>query len=369
MSHATDLFPRNNNTDTIPHEREALLSEDDVNRVKEIENISVDRSYRCTTLFKQVFTMDNGTRYPVVSSQIPDNRQKDSSDILSTETTALSTRPDGMYIRRLQALARLSISGLVVGVQQNLTQWGDLTQSAHDEIEIAKVVAETQGYDLETILPGGVSRGGMSGIIKASISKQHGIDVPYVDAIVPCFPQGLNIFEDLLAYRSIVMNEARAVKTAGSIPFSVLTHLPKTFDFSTRGLFQQLKEIPTLLSGAVGEQVKEHMSPDMFGYVLAFEGDIMSQGRRWEAMFNDEDYPNMNVAHNPGGGHASCIFEESHRQWNSRMQTVIEIIHENPKTRHIGGTALRDLAAKRNPVFNRVSPENSTVLRGMQASA
>ena len=343
----------NPNFELLPRDDEVFLSEN-INAVESLRTIAKDRVTPYADFRKQVATMEDGTRYIVTSTNIPDKYQRDSSDIMSLETSAWLTKGEGLYTRRALHLARLAMPSVFVGVQQNLSQWGNLPKAAHDQLEIASRIAREQDYDLSHTIGNGISRGAMASIIETSLASQHGIKKLYTDAIVPCFPAGMNPAKDVALFRQFPLNEMSTLRALRAVPLKVMLHLPQTFDMSARGIFQQAKELPTLLAGDVSRYATS-MPTDSFGYLTAYEGDVMSQGSRYQEIFNDRDYPNMIVDLTPGGGHMKCASEDCCSDWKTRTTTIAELLHDDPSARHLGGTAFRILAAERNDVFTRPS--------------
>lgn len=339
-------------TNPTPSINEGLYYLEYDNPVREdgIRTIGRPERHDYATYYRHQVTMENGSRYLVTITDIPTKYQQASSDVANIETTAWLTQPDGLNKRRMAALAKQAIPTVFVSVQQNRDRFGQLDKNAHNELEILKAMAERYDYDSEHALTNGISRGAMTALAVSSIAKQHDIDIPYTDAIVPCFPRGLNLKRDLAAYAQLLPHEASTLQAIREVPLKYLWRYPKTLDTN---LFQQLKEIPTLLSGEVGKQIQQHMDADTFGYVTVYRGDVMSQGSRWQRLLATADYPNMVIATKDGGGHLSCVGNDCFTDWQQRMQTIAEIMHEDPANRALGGTALRNLAAERHPVFRQ----------------
>lgn len=299
----------------------------------------------------QTVTLEDGTYYNVVTTEIPEKHRKAGSDIANIETTAWTTKPDGVNKIRMHALAKHAIPSVFVSVQQNIDRRGRIARSAHNEIQIHQAMAELYGYDPQHAITNGISRGGMTGLVVASIAKKHNLHVAYTDSIVPVRPDGINPMSDLKHIVKSLPHEGRAIASLRDVPFADLAQYPNSLDLSAKGIWQQIKEVPTLLSGEVGRQIDKYMPSETFGYVTAYDGDIFSQGSRWRERFNGEDYPNMIVDTSQEGAHMSCILNENRSSWLGRMDTISEILHENTANRYLGGTALRAMAAERNPVF------------------
>lgn len=300
---------------------------------------------------KQTVTLEDGTYYDVVTTEIPEANKKAGSDIANIETTAWTTKPDGLNKIRMRALAKQAIPSVFIGVQQNIDRRGRLAKNAHNEIQIYQAMAELYGYDSENAIANGISRGGMTALVVASIAKQHNLNVPYTDSIVPVRPNGLNLVPDLTRLVTSLPNEGRALASLKDVPFKELLQYSGTLDLSLKGAWQQIKEVPTLLNGEVGRQIDKYMPEDTFGYVTAYDGDLFSQGSLWRERFNEVDYRNMIVDTSQEGAHMSCASSGNRSDWMGRMDTIAEILHEDSSNRYLGGTALRAMAAERNPIF------------------
>lgn len=339
--------------ESLPRDDGVFLSEE-INAVEQMHEIDKERVTPYATFRKQLATMEDGSRYIVTSTDIPDKYQRDSSDIMSIETSAWLTKGAGLYTRRALHLARLAIPSTFVGVQQNLNRFGHLPNAAHDQLEIAKHIASQQGYDLSHAIGNGISRGGMATLIATALAQQHGISMRYFDASVPGFPIGFDLARDLGSLLKFPINEMSALKSFSAVPLKNMIHLPATLDTSLRGAFQQIKEVPTILKGDVGHHIPS-LPADAFGHVGAYEGDMVSQGARYKEELSP--FPNVIVDLQPGGGHSNCFLEECCGGWKSRDGGVVEVLHDDPSTRYLGGTAFRLLAAERNLEFAQPGDE------------
>lgn len=353
MAQPIDMYP-------TPPSGDFLSENFDSYEVKNYKKRSTDRSHLGVTFYQEEYTVEwetkegveRSNRYIVNSSDIPLSRQRDASDIASIETSAWLTRFGGINKRRQLALARdFRTPSTFIGVQRDSDKFGNIENNAHNHLFIAAHIAERFGRDKGNIILNGISRGAMHGLTTHAIAKQHNTNVVYSDNIVPCFPNGLNPYTDLVDFFKFFPNEVNSIR-ALKLPLRILRHYPQTLDSSIYGLFQQLKEAPTLLSGQMGGLVDEHMDHDAFGYVAAFGGDVMSQGHRWLERF-DETYPNMTVSLSPEGAHMSCISNDSYDAWYERMRTITETLHEDRTRASIGATALHTLATAANPIFDK----------------
>jgi hypothetical protein len=307
------------------------------------------------TLHRQMVTMWSGTRHEVVSTTLPDDRR--TTDVASIETSAFTTKFGGLNLRRQLALSRLGIESTFVGVQQNRNKFGHLEESAHDQLEVAQFTAEQFGRDQEYILLNGISRGAMIDLGAASIAAEHNQTVLYGDYIVPCFPFGLDL-DTVRNIGSILKNEKDPVKSLLSIPWRTLRHYPGTVDKHPLKILQQLKEVPTLLSGTVGTMIldnKEQVAPNMFGHVTVYRGDVLSHAEQWQRHFSSDKYPHMVVDMQEGGGHMSCATDVCYNAWLGRMTTISQILQQSGGLLALTGKEapvhLHHLAGERNFTF------------------
>lgn len=319
--------------------------------VDRIKSVDTDASHFGVTFHQDEYTIsweteegkEESNKYLVTSSTIPKHRQKDASDIASVETSAWLTHFGGLNKRRQIALARdFRIPSTFIGVQQNTDKLGNIEDNVHNHLFIAAHVAEQFGRDQANLILNGISRGAMHGLATQAIAGEHTMNVIYSDNIVPCFPDGLNPRTDLIDFLRFLPNEVNSLR-ALKMPLHIFRHYPETLDLSVSGMFQQLKEVPTLLSGRIGELIDDAMPHDSFGYIAAYGGDIMSQGNRWVDKI-DSRFPNMTVDLSLDGAHLSCISSGCHSEWRVRMQTITDLLHEDRTRVGIGATALSALA-------------------------
>lgn len=321
-----------------------------------------DRDHLGVTFYQEEYSLrwvgpdgeERTNDYIVTSSELPKKRRRAASDIASVETSAWLTKFGGVNKRRQLALGQdFRIPSTFIGVQQNVDQFGRIEDNAHNHLFIASHIAERFGRDKANVILNGISRGAMHNLATHAVADEHGINVIYSDNIVPCFPHGLNPYTDLKDFLKFLPNEAKSLTTL-KLPLRILQHYPKTLDSSLHGMYQQLKEAPTLLNGRMGSLIDSRLDSDAFGHITAFGGDIMSQGNRWLNRF-DESYPHMTVMLSPEGAHLSCISNDCYTNWHNRMKTITDILHEDRACIGMGSTALYQLAVAVNPVFDKAN--------------
>ncbi len=353
MSHAFEMHPPK--LFIAPHDdSEVFLSETFALReVDKIKVVSSDRNYdrdEGIRLDQRIFTMDDGTIYKASTMRPSEKAMNEVQNIANIETTAWTTNERGMNERRQRRLARQGFATTIVSVPQNLGYIGTLTNNAHSGLAIHQELAAQYDFNPNHFTSHGVSRAAMIGYGVVDLAPLYNTSPVYSDHIVACFPHGLDPETDLADFIDLPKNEFSTVRSLGAIPLRALFHYPRTIDWKLLDQIRQIQEIPGLLSGATGRHASA-MPDDTFGYAIAYEGDIISQARRWKKLLaNKTNFIIENVA---GGGHASCVGEGSNTDWYGRVQTISEVIRSQPNIIKCGGTAMRLAAAELNPVFQK----------------
>lgn len=345
MNHAIESFGPTNSGRFLSEEEDIRHKSRLSRRPERIDGVK---------FYEQEFTMQNGNSYNVTSTVLPDADR--ATDIASIETSAWLTRYGGLNKRRQLALGKMGIESTFVSVPKNLLRLGNLENNARHQLQISQETAEQFDRDPNYIFINGISRGAMTGLGAAAIASRHNIGVMYGDYIVPCFPKGLNLKEDLRELPDLLANEIDPIYSLKQIPWQALRHYPSTIDRMPRELFQQLKEVPTLLSGSVGNLIDSELPQNSFGYVTAYEGDVMSQGRRWQEKLDPSEYPNMIVDLQHGGGHLSCATVPCYDGWLGRMQAVSQTVSQYESVlKDLGPSAgpstLHDILTVQSPAF------------------
>lgn len=323
---ATDTMPRDDSGDFLyqefdnPVRRTRFLEEDETRHAK---------------IIKEKVWMEDGTHYDVTST-LAKNR---TIDIGILATSAWLTQDGGLNQDRALRSARLGIDTVFVSPQQNLTRRGRFGKSVCNMIRIADHFHLRHDRDPDNLWVDGISRGGMHALGVAAKAPYVDDDkqVIYGDYTVPCFPDGLQPAKDLAMLPRLITNELGASTALLQIPFSTLKHYPNTVSLSPKKQFQQLKEVPALLSGKVGEAAR-NMPPETFGHVTNYLGDIMGQGSRWAPILSP--YENITVENFKGGGHVSMTSPRCQAKWETRLRAVHEAIKQDPKLPSLGTAAL-----------------------------
>ena len=299
---------------------------------------------------QELYTMENDTNYVVTFSELSPKIRKPASDIVSLENSAWFTRFGGYNVRRQLALGQhFGIPSIFVGVQQNNRRVGDLERTARDTLEIKKHIGERLGHHATALILNGISRGAMIADTTQSIAHEHGLHVVYKDSLVPCQPNGLNIVKSLRDVKDNIPSEIQATQSL-NLPLSILHKYANTFDGTPRALKQQIIEFPALVNGKLGRLVRANPHKDeAFGYSLVYGGDILSRGEEFMDLYKDYPYTHVDLVH--GGGHVSCASESNYQDWKERIDTVAELLHENPSIIELGASAMYLAATEVKPVF------------------
>lgn len=310
-----------------------FLVENFENPVSLIKRTDVDdNSYM--KIHKDLITMQNGATYEVTSTLA----KQRNIDIGFVATAAWLTHDMGINRDRMKRAAKLGIDSVFISPQQNLDRFGNFGKNVTNILYIADYLNAHQGRDQQHIMVDGISRGAMHGLGVTAKAPHLDTEVIYGDYTVPCFPDGFDAKRDLPMLPELLMNEAGAATSFIKLPLNAMYTYPRTIAFHPRMLFQHLKEAPALLSGDTGYYAK-NMPEDTFGHVTNYLGDIMGQGRRWQPIL--DEYPNLIVDNQIGGGHLSIAAPECQEDWQRRVEAVHYVIESYPNIINLGSTALK----------------------------
>lgn len=332
--HDTVAMPRDESGD--------FLLQEFYNPVARREPMYEDETSRAN-IRKELIYMEDGTYYEVTST-LAKNR---TIDVGIVATAAWLTHDKGINKDRALRAAEVGIDTVFISPQQNLDRIGHFGKDVCNIIRIADRVHRQDGRDPDNLWVDGISQGGMKGL--GVIAKAPYIDNKKVvasDITVPCFPEGINLKRDLRQVPSLLKNEFGAATAFIKLPLEGLLHYPRTLALSPKMQFQHFKQIPALLSGAVGDSAR-HMPLDTFGHVTNYLGDIMGQGSRWEPIL--AEYDNMTVEYFKGGGHLSLVDPRCQDKWEQRMRGTHEVIESDPRVIGLGGLAMSEAVRSVSP--------------------
>lgn len=309
-----------------------------------------EETHNGNTYRTEHYSMADGANYLVTHSELGRHALRDASMVMSLETSAWLTKYGGLNERRQRALAEhFGIPSIFIGVQQNINKIGNIKRHARNMLALHAHVALRLGNDPENVMLNGISRGAMSADTAQALASKHGTHVIYNDSIVPCMPHGVTPTDFLGGIKQTLPNEFGAVRSL-RLPLSILLHYRSTFDHTPRGIFQQLKETPTLIAGQLGKAVANNPDKEsFFGYQTVYDGDVLSQGEKFVELYKDHPYVKVDLI--PQGGHISCVSSEAYYSWKERLETISGLLHEDPSRRELGAKAMYELATNKNPVF------------------
>ena len=216
-----------------------------------------------------------------------------------------------------------------VGSEIKFGSHANLAKSSHNQLKITELTAEEESLDKDLLIVEGISRAAMIGFGLNAMSKDHDKTIIYSDLIAPCFPKRLDLRHSA-DYLKIPLSEPAIVRHLGRLPLHHLLRYPSTFSTHPSDLIRHMQAVPTLTSGIAGDFAK-HMPEDARGSVVAFKGDILSQGEEWERIL--AEYPNMHFLDEPGAAHLDCAAPETYDAWLARQQALtseLERTKNNP---------------------------------------
>ena len=328
---------------TVPRDESGdFLLQDFDNPVASREPMYEDETRRANIRKERIF-MQDGTYYEVTSTLA----KQRTIDVGIVATAAWLTHDQGLNKDRALRAARLGIDTVFISPQQNLNRIGHFGKDVCNIIRIADELHTGDDRNPDKLWVDGVSQGIMKGL--GVVAKAPYIDdkkVVVLDGTVPCFPDGISARRDLPLLPKLLKNESGAATAFIKLPLAALMHYPRTVSFSPKMQFQHLKQVPALLSGAVGDAAR-NMPDDTFGHITNYLGDIMGQGSRWEPIL--AQYDNITVEYYKGGGHLSLIDTRCQDKWERRMQAVHEILESEPKIVELGGLAIAEAVRSISP--------------------
>lgn len=262
-------------------------------------------------------SFEDGSIYDVKSFE-PEKR---ATDIAVTMTTPWLTEPNGYNYHMANSLMRRGFPIDLVSAERQRQLLPHIGKSAHNQLRIARHTAELYDRNDSRLLVAGVSRAAMIGLSLTAQAKDHNFDVYYGDYIVPCFPESFMSRRQFKKYINLPKVEISSLPHIAKLPLKTLIHYPETFSHTTKAWINHIAAIPPLLSGDAGVAAKQ-LSTEQHGTVIAFEGDLLSQGEAWQEIFNKKMYPYMDMILIKGGAHLSCAEPTTIEEFKERFERV-----------------------------------------------
>jgi hypothetical protein len=303
------------------------------------ELIEADQTKRGST-FVEVFTMENGRHYEVVTG-IPKHQRM---DIAVLNGTALGTSIRGHNWHTMLNLMDLGYPVLMVGPEgghprlpktikqlqafcKNLTSIR-LLETARNYHEILNEVESDELFLPKTILSTGESRAACITSPFVALSARHQREAVYSDAISPCFPVPKPIKLDGEAVGrivdigtqvgSIALNSAR-------IDIQKVRHYPRTLNLHPHFLSYMVATVPTLVSGKAGEMAR-HIPLDARIHNTHFDSDPWAFPDEWVKVFKNHPY----VTHDrQPGDHGAIVKPETQAKRLGRFRNLRDELEAN----------------------------------------
>jgi hypothetical protein len=267
--------------------------------------------------------MSDGSRYDVKSLE-PDKR---TTDVGVTMTTPWLTEPKGYNCHMAMTLMRQGYPVDLVSAERHLELLPSLHKSAQNQLAITRYTSEKHQRNDKKAIAVGVSRGAMIGFSLTAQADKHNFDIVYGDYIVPGFPRSIIDKRQFNSYLQLPKLEAATLPHILKLPLRTLLHYPSTFSHSPKAMINHIAAIYPLVNGSAGESAKK-VPNNHHGTVVAFRGDMLSQGEYWEEIFTKKSYPYMDVVLSEGA-HLSCASHTTIEAFKERMKKVLSELHDN----------------------------------------
>ncbi len=291
-----------------------FLPEDYISEVESHPKIK-NKEYKSGTVDTSKVVMTDGSVYIVETGHPRDPK----TDIIVTTTTPWMTGQNGLNKRRVLALMNAGFPVSFVSSELQVEGSPNLAKSAHNQLKIAELTAEEEEFDRDLLIIDGISRAAMIGFGIHAMSRDNGKEIIYSDLTAPCLPEGLNILKDGANFAKIPFSELSTLRHLGNLPLKHLLRYPRTFSSHPVDILRHLQATPTLTSGLAGDFAR-HMPSDTRSTTVAFKGDILSQGERWERILLP--YENIDFIDQFRGAHFHCAAPETYEAWLKRQEAL-----------------------------------------------
>ena len=304
------------------------------NSVKMLELLKRQR-FNSGQVSRYEVTMRNGARYHILDA----HPHEPTTDVSISSTTAWLTGIDGMNTRFLLAQMKAGIPASLLSTARQAGYKPSLEQGAHNQLAIAKHLAELSSERDEVNLAlFGISRAAMIGKGANALAEQHDVNIMHSTLLGPCYPRPFSLSQ-LGRYSHIVSDEVKSAVGMAKIPPSALRHYLSTLDTTPAGIRYAIATIPELTSGNAGNFARA-MPENTSAYVLGFEGDVMSDIHEYERILHNR--PNIVFDIRPGGAHTSLTHESVYQEYKRSLNTLPDEL-ENAKAhgeRKLGRAAI-----------------------------
>ncbi len=287
-------------------------------RIKSMDVVKEPTPYKVGQITTRRIVMTDGTEYLTKTGE-PIERTTDVSEAM---TTALFTRIGGINKRMMLAVLGEGRPVNFISTELRFRQLG-IGRSGHNMLQIVRALQEEHEQEPDVTSYSGISQAGMKGMAFKALSPANGMNVLYSDLIVTCFNEGLSL-KLIREMRRQPGNELDALRRhLGGIALPYLLKYRKTVDLSWQGIHSGVRSIPVLISDETGHWGRLINRKNAMMHLRNLPGDIMSQGEKWAADF--EDYPGVVVdnsmpTQSQHGGHLDCISEEIYQEWLTRQR-------------------------------------------------
>ena len=313
------------------------------------------------TIKKRLLELKEGEKYWVTSSDIDRPVPEGLQGFSHYEGVAYTLHPEGMYVNRLKALAKIGISGSVFSIPENTGLFITYDKNVNNYLSLTNSESYEHGRDPELVTTSDISQGSMNAFGYIEHANEHGINVGAAYLDVPCLPDGIR--REHLKYLP-----GHALETAIKLPFELVAiagiimrmskdereELLPTVDLRLRGLIVQAQMLPSLLSGGTGKSARN--LPNNLPVVVNQGGlDALARAKRWENSYiGDKD--NVLIRNRRFGVHGHVVDQKDQQGMYGFQGAVAEILTEVPSIRSnpkIAGAQILAIMRQEYPQYTK----------------